>query len=58
MMEGLIEDTIQRIGWGFLKIISAGRYKSDYGQPTRLFEGALGLLLVAAMFAIAYALAS
>ena len=58
VVEGLIEGLVRSIGWASLKLVSAGRYRSASDEPTRLFEGALGLLIIAGAFVAVYSLAS
>jgi hypothetical protein len=49
IVQGLFEDLIRGLGWASLKILSVGRYKSAGGSSAELFEGALGLLILAAL---------
>lgn len=46
-MDGLIEDFIRGLGWASLKVVTVGRYKSAGDASAGLFEGTLGLLIVA-----------
>lgn len=45
-MQDIIEVAIRGLGWGLLKLISLGTYKSS-GTHAPVFEGAVGLLAVA-----------
>ena len=56
-MQELIEELIRGIGYLALKLVTGGRYAGG-GAGDRLREGALGLVLVAASFYIAYTLQS
>lgn len=53
-IEGLIDDLICLIGWSLLKLMTAGRYRPKGDQSDRLFEGTLGLLVVAGVFSVGY----
>jgi len=54
IVQGLVEDLIRGLGWASLKIVTVGRYKSKGDSAAHLFEGALGLLIVAATFGALY----
>ena len=53
-VQGLVEDLIRGLGWASLKILTAGRYKSASDSAAYLFEGALGLLIVACVVVAVY----
>lgn len=50
---GVLESVIRGLGWAILKIVTVGRYKSA-GASAELFEGTLGLLIVAGFGALYY----
>ena len=52
-MQGLLQDLVRGLGWGVLKVVTAGRYKST-GSGAELFEGTVGLLVLAGASWIAY----
>jgi hypothetical protein len=49
----MIEEVIRGLGWASLKTLTGGRYKSA-GSSAELFEGTLGLLVVAGIFGAMY----
>lgn len=53
MMQTLLEDLIQTIGWLMLKPVTGGRYES--APNSRLFEGTLGFALILVIAAGVYA---
>jgi hypothetical protein len=50
----LVDDLIRLVGWSLLKSVTAGRYRSTGDHSDRLFEGTLGFLVVAGLFALGY----
>ena len=54
IVEGLVENVIRGLGWASLKIMTIGRYKSAGDSSAHLFEGALGLVIVACVCVAAY----
>jgi hypothetical protein len=54
-MQSFIEDLVRLVGWVLLKLITVGKYKSD-GRSSLLFEGTVGLLVMAAAVWIVYQL--
>ena len=54
IVAGLLEDSIRGLGWASLKLVTAGRYKSSGDASAHLFEGTLGLLIVAGIFGAIY----
>ena len=55
MMQGIIEDVIQALGWGLLKLVTFGAYPND-GPRSQLVEGAVGLATIAALIWVLYRL--
>jgi hypothetical protein len=49
----MIEDLIRGLGWIVLKTLTVGRYAST-GSGAELFEGTVGLLVIAAIMWSAY----
>jgi len=49
----MIEEVIRGLGWASLKTVTGGRYRSA-GSSAELFEGTLGLLILAATFSAIY----
>jgi hypothetical protein len=49
----MVEDLIRGLGWVVLKALSVGRYTST-GSHAELFEGTVGLLVVAGIMWAAY----
>ena len=56
-MQDLIQEIIRGIGYLTLKLVTLGRYASG-GSGDYLREGALGLVVVAVGFYLAYTLGS
>lgn len=54
ILGGVLESVIRGLGWAILKIVSVGRYKSAGDSSAELFEGTLGLLIVAGFGALYY----
>jgi hypothetical protein len=54
IVAGLLEDLIRGLGWASLKLVTAGRYKSSGDGSAHLFEGTLGLLIVAGACGVFY----
>jgi hypothetical protein len=46
-------DVIRGLGWAVLKVVSLGRYTSA-GSHAELFEGTIGLLVIAAAIWLSY----
>jgi hypothetical protein len=52
--QGLVEDLVRGAGYGVLKLVTAGAYRS--GENGLLLEGCTGLLVVAALSFFLYRL--
>jgi hypothetical protein len=50
--QDVVNDLVRGVGYGVLKLVTAGKYRS--GDTGLLLEGCLGLLLVAALFFFLY----
>jgi hypothetical protein len=54
--QSLVEDIVRGVGFGALKLVTAGRYRS--GDNGLVLEGCTGLLIVSAFFFSVYRLAA
>ena len=54
IVSGVLEGVIRGLDWAILKIVTVGRYKSPGNSSAELFEGTLGLLIVAGFGALYY----
>jgi hypothetical protein len=52
--QSLVEDLVRGAGYGVLKLVTAGTYRS--GDNGLLLEGVTGLLVVASLFYLLYRL--
>ncbi len=54
--QALVEDLVRGVGYGVLKLVTAGTYQS--GDNGLFLEGVTGLMVVAALFYLLYRLVS
>lgn len=50
----IIEEGVRGVGLAVLKLVTLGRYRLGSGEPQRLVEGAVGLVVIAAVLAAIY----
>ena len=55
-MQELIGEAFRLVGWGALRLVTLGRYRSDPKDP--LFEGAIGLLVMIGASYLCYVVAA